>query len=205
MRIIAIVYFLSTINGQARIGEWRAHTSPLDARQIIHHGKNVIAATGGGLLVLDEQNYFTLTTIEGLEGVNLKAIEYVGSNVKICNSPKELESIDKIILPGVGAFEDCIKKLKNTGFIDALNELVLHKGIPVYGICLGMQVMAKKSYEFGEHRGLNFIEGEIDICEQTRSSLQNQYFEKYDFILIITFRNGHGLKLDLAQLPNSRN
>ena len=81
MRIIAIVYFLSTINGQARIGEWRAHTSPLDARQIIHHGKNVIAATGGGLLVLDEQNYFTLTTIEGLEGVNLKAIEYVSDDL----------------------------------------------------------------------------------------------------------------------------
>ena len=90
-----------------------------------------------------------------------KAVEHIGYNTKICNFPEDLESVDKIILPGVGAFEDCIKKLKNTGFIDELNELVLHKGIPIYGICLGMQVMAKKSYEFGEHDGLGWFDGSI--------------------------------------------
>jgi len=90
-----------------------------------------------------------------------KAVEHVGSKVKICNNPKDLDSVEKIILPGVGAFKDCIKTLQNLGFTDALNERVLIKGIPIYGICLGMQVMAKKSYEFGEHDGFGWIDGTV--------------------------------------------
>tara|TARA_A100000164_G_C21944603_1_gene792897 strand:+ start:12396 stop:14762 length:2367 start_codon:yes stop_codon:yes gene_type:complete len=81
MRIIKIIYLLSIINGQVRIGDWRAHTSPLDVKQIIYPENKIIAATGGGLLVVNDQNYYTLTTVEGLEGVNLKAISYVSDNL----------------------------------------------------------------------------------------------------------------------------
>jgi glutamine amidotransferase len=79
----------------------------------------------------------------------------------ICSSDKEvIKSADKIILPGVGAFEDASYKLFSSG----LAEVVINqakKGVPLLGICLGMQLLFDKSYEYGEHKGLGLISGEI--------------------------------------------
>ena len=84
----------------------------------------------------------------------------VGADVKVCKTAAEIEAADKIILPGVGAFRDAAKKLADSG----LSEVVIReaqKGKPLLGICLGMQLLFEKSFEYGEHKGLGLIKGEI--------------------------------------------
>ena len=84
----------------------------------------------------------------------------VGKNVKVTSDPEDLKKSDRIILPGVGAFEDAAKKLKSSGLVEPLlTEIKLGK--PILGICLGMQLLFSKSFEFGEHEGLNLIPGEV--------------------------------------------
>ena len=94
-----------------------------------------------------------------------KALELV-SNYKnkifITSNSKDLLKADKIILPGVGAFADCIKGLKSiSGMIDVLNEVVLEKKKPFLGICIGMQLLATKGKEKGDHDGLGWIKGKV--------------------------------------------
>jgi glutamine amidotransferase len=89
------------------------------------------------------------------------AFDYIGEEVQLCTTPEDLSTSDRIVIPGVGAFSDCIEKLRSTGFVDALNEHVIDKGKPTLGICLGMQVMASKSYEMGEFEGLNWFDAEV--------------------------------------------
>jgi len=89
------------------------------------------------------------------------AIEYIGSKVMICKYPEDLYEVDYVIIPGVGAIEQCILKLTETGFTQALNEVVLKKGKPTLGICLGMQVMCKISYENGENICLGWFDAEV--------------------------------------------
>ena len=94
-----------------------------------------------------------------------KALELV-SNCKnkifITSNSKDLLKADKIILPGVGAFADCIKGLKSiSGMIDVLNEVVLEKKKPFLGICVGMQLLATEGKEKGNHKGLGWIEGKL--------------------------------------------
>lgn len=71
-----------------------------------------------------------------------------------------IEKADRILLPGVGAFEDAAKKLFSSGLADVVKSEA-EKGKPVLGICLGMQLLFEKSYEYGEHKGLGLIQGEI--------------------------------------------
>jgi len=89
------------------------------------------------------------------------ALEFIGSDVTICLYPEDLAKVDRIIIPGVGAIEQCILKLTETGFAEALNEEVLKKAKPTLGICLGMQVMCKVSYENGTHICLNWFDAEV--------------------------------------------
>ncbi len=88
------------------------------------------------------------------------SFEEVGEKVTVVKNPEELKICDKIILPGVGAFSDAAAKLKSTGFDEILKEYAKN-GTPIMGICLGMQLLFDKSYEYGEHFGLGLIEGEI--------------------------------------------
>ncbi|MDD3394304.1 MAG: imidazole glycerol phosphate synthase subunit HisH [Anaerotignum sp.] len=84
----------------------------------------------------------------------------IGAEVQVTGDPEVLRSSDKIILPGVGAFEDAIGKLRETG----LDKVILEeakKGKPLLGICLGMQMLFEKSYEYGDHEGLGLIEGSV--------------------------------------------
>ena len=84
----------------------------------------------------------------------------IGKNVKVTSDPEDLKKAERIILPGVGAFEDAAKKLKSSGIVETLLEEV-KRGKPLLGICLGMQMLFTKSYEFGEHEGLNLIPGTV--------------------------------------------
>lgn len=90
-----------------------------------------------------------------------KAFEYIGSNAIITNDKTLIQNASKIVLPGVGAFKDAMHNLHTLGLINLLNEEILEKKKLFLGICLGMQLIATKSYEFGETQGLGWIDAEI--------------------------------------------
>ncbi|MBQ7831357.1 MAG: imidazole glycerol phosphate synthase subunit HisH [Clostridia bacterium] len=85
----------------------------------------------------------------------------VGENVLITSDKRELEKADKILLPGVGAFKDAIGKLRDTGLDQLLIEQA-EKGKPLMGICLGMQLLFERSFEYGEHKGLGLLKGSVE-------------------------------------------
>jgi glutamine amidotransferase len=89
------------------------------------------------------------------------AFDYLGTDVVICKKPEDLESVDRIVIPGVGAFKDCIAKLHSENFVNELNTQVLEKKKPTLGICLGMQVMANISLEGGKYEGLGWFDAEV--------------------------------------------
>ena len=91
----------------------------------------------------------------------MSASEYLGLKIKICNNKNDLKLVEKIILPGVGAFGKCIEILKNQDLLNELNFQVLKNKKKILVICLGMQIMSTKSIEFGETKGLNWIEGTV--------------------------------------------
>ena len=95
-------------------------------------------------------NLFSLTS----------SLEAIGADVKVTDNSEVLKSADQIILPGVGAFEDAAKKLRDSLLDKVLIELAA-SGKPLLGICLGMQMLFDKSYEYGEHRGLGLISGNV--------------------------------------------
>ena len=84
----------------------------------------------------------------------------IGVDVITSGDKQVIESADKIILPGVGAFEDAAKKLFDSGLAEVIINQA-NKGVPLLGICLGMQMLFDKSFEYGEHKGLGLISGEI--------------------------------------------
>ena len=84
----------------------------------------------------------------------------VGADVVVTSDKKIIQNADRIMLPGVGAFEDAAKKLRESGMADLLREEV-KKGKYLMGICLGMQLLFEKSYEYGEHEGLGLLKGEV--------------------------------------------
>ena len=95
-------------------------------------------------------NLFSLTS-------SFKAI---GADVIVTNDIETIKAADKLVLPGVGAFRDAAKKLRESGMDKVIIEEVA-KGKPLMGICLGMQLLFEKSYEYGEHEGLGLLQGDI--------------------------------------------
>ena len=84
----------------------------------------------------------------------------IGVEAVVTDNPEVLRAADRLILPGVGAFGDAAKKLRDSGLDKVLLEEVA-KGKPLMGICLGMQMLLDVSFEYGEHKGLGLIPGEI--------------------------------------------
>ena len=89
-----------------------------------------------------------------------KAFTALDLEAEITSNPESLLKADKVVLPGVGAFRDAIATLNESGMSDAIHE-VIQKGTPFLGICLGMQLLFEKSYEYGEYKGLGVLPGEI--------------------------------------------
>ena len=84
----------------------------------------------------------------------------IGAEAIVTSDPAVIHAADRIILPGVGAFEDAARKLRESGMADLVKkEAALGK--PIMGICLGMQMLFEKSYEYGEHEGLGLIKGSV--------------------------------------------
>ena len=96
----------------------------------------------------------------------------IGYEAVVTSDPAEIDRADRVILPGVGAFEDAAKKLRDTG----LDREVIRQaeaGNPLMGICLGMQLLFENSYEYGLHRGLSLLKGEIrPISERIPDNLK---------------------------------
>ena len=84
----------------------------------------------------------------------------IGVDVVVTDDPAVLSDADQIVLPGVGAFEDAAHKLRASGLADVLKSLAA-SGKPLLGICLGMQMLFEKSFEYGEHEGLGLIPGSV--------------------------------------------
>lgn len=87
------------------------------------------------------------------------SLAYLGLENTITRKKEDIVAADRIILPGVGAFGDAIFKLRQTGLVSTIKEQAA-LGKPLLGICLGMQLLLEKSWEYGEHQGLGFIQGE---------------------------------------------
>ena len=88
------------------------------------------------------------------------SFEKIGANVQVTNDPILLQNAEKLILPGVGAFEDAAAKLRRSG-LDEVVKSEVKKGKPLMGICLGMQMLFNKSFEYGEHQGLGLLNGHV--------------------------------------------
>jgi glutamine amidotransferase len=90
-----------------------------------------------------------------------RATEECGGRPIVTDDPRELEQADRIILPGVGSFGAAMKAMNEKGLAAGLRHLLAKRSLPFLGICLGMQLMATKSLEFGDTEGLNLIPGDI--------------------------------------------
>lgn len=93
------------------------------------------------------------------------AFDMVGAEVLVTNKPEDFRAAERIVLPGVGAFGVCMENLRASGVEESLREEVLEKGKPFYGICVGMQVLAREGHEFGVHQGLGWLNGIVKRFE----------------------------------------
>lgn len=96
-----------------------------------------------------------------------------GHEIVVTSDPGVAAKAERIVLPGVGAFADCMAGVTSIpGMVDALSEAVLKRGVPFLGICVGMQLLASVGREFGDHPGLGWIEGEVVIIEPTKPEIK---------------------------------
>jgi glutamine amidotransferase len=92
-----------------------------------------------------------------------KALEAVGADVIVTGDPAVVAAADRIVLPGVGAFGQCIGALRGIGGLeDALTHAVKSRSVPFLGICVGMQLLATEGHEHGVHAGLGWIDGIVE-------------------------------------------
>lgn len=89
-----------------------------------------------------------------------KALEHVGAKAERTRDPRVIDDASGVVLPGVGAFGDCMTHLTEYGLVEPILKAI-EKGKPFLGICLGLQVLFEESEEFGTHRGLGVIKGRI--------------------------------------------
>ena len=94
------------------------------------------------------------------------SLERIGAETVVTSDPEIIAKADKLILPGVGAFADAAKKLRDSG-LDLVIKQQVEAGKEIMGICLGMQMLFEKSYEFGEHQGLGLLKGSVIPMEGT--------------------------------------
>lgn len=88
------------------------------------------------------------------------SLKYIGADALVSSDPETIKKADKLILPGVGAFEDAAGKLRSGG-LDGLIREQAASGKEILGICLGMQLLFEKSFEYGEHEGLGLLKGSV--------------------------------------------
>jgi glutamine amidotransferase len=90
-----------------------------------------------------------------------RAFEDIGADAYIADRPGAIDNANRVVLPGVGAFCDGMHSLRNAGWVDGLRNAVLEQKKPLLGICLGMQMLASRSFEGGVSDGLDLVPGEV--------------------------------------------
>ena len=122
-----------------------------------------------------------------------KAVEFVGGKSIVTDEPKVILQAEKLILPGVGAFEDGMMGLEASGLIPPLLEAT-QRGIPLLGICLGMQLLFDESEEQGRHKGLGLLKGKVIFFKQPGIKVPqigwNQVQIQKDTALFTGIKNG---------------
>jgi len=120
----------------------------------------------------------------------------INSKIVVTSDPKIIKQANKIVLPGQGSFKDCCLGIKKiSGLEDALNEFVLIKKKPIFGICVGMQLFAKIGYESQETKGFGWIDGEVRKINNINKTLKlphmgwNQIELIKDFTLFANLKN----------------
>ena len=93
------------------------------------------------------------------------SLKYLGAETVVTNRSEDIVKADRIILPGVGAFEDAAAKLRATGLVDTIMKETA-AGKPLLGICLGMQLLFEESHEYGVHKGLGLIKGTVASIDE---------------------------------------
>ena len=131
----------------------------------------------------------------------LKAFEKISSenslgSVTLTTDPEIISNADRLVLPGDGAFPACKAALEKSEVFEALKHAVLDKGRPFLGICVGMQLMAKKGFEFEPTNGLNWINGQVERIELDDPSLKiphmgwNEIAIDHDHAILKDIKNG---------------
>ena len=125
------------------------------------------------------------------------ALRNIDSNcvIEITNNESELKSSTHIILPGVGAFNDCMQGLRQQpNFLSELRKQVIKEKKPFLGICVGMQVLASIGFENGEHQGLNFINGRVEKLAEKNLKIPHMGWNE-----LMIKNNKHPLLKNIAQ------
>lgn len=130
-------------------------------------------------------------------GSVVNAFEYLGAKVKVSGNWREIEKSSGVVIPGQGAFRDCILNLNKSKLSQHLTESVIKKKKPYLGICLGLQVLAEKSYEMGRHKGLGWIKGEVKKIKPRSKSLKIPHLGWND----VTVAKPDSLFAGLSQKP----
>jgi imidazole glycerol-phosphate synthase subunit HisH len=123
------------------------------------------------------------------------AFNALGSSVEIVAHPEQLRVADAVVLPGVGAFGDGIRNLRERGFVDALDEEIRTRGKAFLGLCLGMQLLATTGTEHGSNAGLGWIPGGVRRLEQNDSTLRIPHIGWND----VRFTTTNGLYAGLGE------
>ncbi|WP_163327863.1 imidazole glycerol phosphate synthase subunit HisH [Desulfurobacterium thermolithotrophum] len=123
-----------------------------------------------------------------------KALEHIGADVVVTDELQKLKDAKGLVLPGVGAFKDAVRNLKGKDLWETIIREV-EKGKPLLGICLGLQLLFEKSYEFGETEGFGFIKGEVVRFELSKEYKiphmgWNQIYKKKESTLLEGIKEG---------------
>ena len=94
-----------------------------------------------------------------------RAVEECGFDPLVSEDPRDISVADHLILPGVGAYADGMRNLTEKDWVSVIRKAVLNEGVPLLGICLGMQLLAGKGFEEGETNGLDLIAGEVKLLQ----------------------------------------
>ena len=97
-----------------------------------------------------------------------RAINHLGFKFQLVSTPESVQSVDKLVIPGVGAFRVAMSQLESLNLTESIIELA-HKDVPILGICLGMQLLFEESNEFGKTKGLGLLKGTIGLIPSVDS------------------------------------
>ncbi len=147
------------------------------------------------ILVIDYGSGNLRSAAKSLEA----AAKLTDKNVSVLVSDKasDLSDADKIVLPGQGAYGDCMRGLRGVdGLLEALNSAVLDKGVPFLGICVGMQLMAARGIEHGDHKGLGWFPGLVSGLDPVIKTLKIPHMGWNNLTMVRTHPVFEGLPRD---------